>query len=57
MHEPSFFQGQAILTPKNATLEEINEYVMSLIPAEVVILIFQATQWLTSQMMYTPLNF
>jgi len=32
MHEPSFFQDRAILTPKNAIVEEINEYVMSLIP-------------------------
>jgi ATP-dependent DNA helicase PIF1 len=29
-----FFQDRAILTPKNATVEKINEYVMSLIPGE-----------------------
>jgi hypothetical protein len=34
MHIPSFFQDRAILTPKNATVEEINDYVMSLIPGE-----------------------
>ncbi|XP_039688735.1 uncharacterized protein [Medicago truncatula] len=34
MHDPSFFQDRAILTPKNSTVEEINEYVMSLIPGE-----------------------
>jgi len=34
MHDPSFFQDRAILTPKNATVEEINDYVMSLIPGE-----------------------
>jgi ATP-dependent DNA helicase PIF1 len=34
MHEPSFFQDSAILTPKNVTVEEINDYVMSMIPGE-----------------------
>jgi len=34
MHEPSFFQDNATLTPKNVTVEEINEYVMSMIPGE-----------------------
>lgn len=29
-----FFRDRAILTPKNSTVEEINEYVMSLIPGE-----------------------
>jgi len=32
MHYPTFFQDKAILTPKNSIVEEINEYVMSLIP-------------------------
>jgi len=30
MYDPSFFQDRAKLTPKNVTIEEINEYVMSL---------------------------
>ena len=34
MYDESFFQDRAILTPKNITVEEINEYVMSLIPGE-----------------------
>jgi len=34
MNDESFFQDRAILTPKNVTVEEINEYVMSLIPGE-----------------------
>jgi ATP-dependent DNA helicase PIF1 len=34
MHETSFFQDRAILTPKNVTVEEINDYVLSLIPGE-----------------------
>ena len=34
MHDISFFQGRAILTPKNVIVEEINECVMSLIPGE-----------------------
>ncbi|XP_039688693.1 ATP-dependent DNA helicase PIF1-like [Medicago truncatula] len=34
MHDISFFQDRAILTPKNVTVEDINEYVMSLIPGE-----------------------
>jgi ATP-dependent DNA helicase PIF1 len=34
MHEPSYFQDRAILTPRNATVEEINDYMMSLIPGE-----------------------
>jgi hypothetical protein len=34
MHETSYFQDRAILTPRNATVEEINDYMMSLIPGE-----------------------
>lgn len=31
---PSFFQDRAILTPKNVTVEEINNYAITLIPGE-----------------------
>jgi len=34
MHDPTFFQDRAILTPKNIIVQEINDYVMSLIPGE-----------------------
>jgi len=33
-HDPTFFELRAILTPKNGIVDEINEYVMSLIPGE-----------------------
>jgi hypothetical protein len=32
MHDESFFQDRAILTPKNTIVNEINNYVLSLIP-------------------------
>jgi len=34
MHGMSFFQDRAILTPKNVNVDEINEYMMDLIPGE-----------------------
>ena len=34
MHDTSFFQDRAILTPKNTIVDEVNNYVMSLIPDE-----------------------
>lgn len=34
MHDPSFFQERAILTPKNVTVEKINDYMLSLVPGE-----------------------
>jgi ATP-dependent DNA helicase PIF1 len=34
MHETSFFKDRAILTPKNLIIDEINDYMMSLIPGE-----------------------
>ena len=34
MHDESFFQDRAILTPKNTVVDEINSYVLSLIPGE-----------------------
>jgi len=29
MHDPLFFQDRAILTPKNVTVVEINDYIVS----------------------------
>jgi len=34
MNDTSFFKDRAILTPKNLTVDEINDYMMSLIPGE-----------------------
>jgi ATP-dependent DNA helicase PIF1 len=34
MNDPEYFKNRAILTPKNLIVEEINNYVMSLIPGE-----------------------
>lgn len=34
MHDTSFFQDKAILTPKNTIVDENNNYVMSFIPGE-----------------------
>lgn len=34
MHDPSFFEHRAILTPKNIIVDEINDHVMSLILGE-----------------------
>jgi len=34
MHDESFFQNIAILTPKNSIVEEINDYILSIIPSE-----------------------
>ena len=31
MHDESFFQNRAILTPKNSIVEDINDYIFSLI--------------------------
>jgi ATP-dependent DNA helicase PIF1 len=34
MHEKDFFQDRAILTPKNVSVDEINDYMLDLIPGE-----------------------
>jgi len=34
MYETSFFQDRAILTPKNVCVDEINDYMLDLIPGE-----------------------
>jgi len=34
MHDTEFFRDRAILTPKSVTVDEINNYIMSLIPGE-----------------------
>lgn len=34
MHENEFFQDRAILTPKNVSVDEINDYMLDLIPGE-----------------------
>ena len=34
MHDPLFFQNRAILTPKNTIVNEVNDYILSLIPGE-----------------------
>lgn len=34
MYDLSFLQDRAILTPKNVIVEEINDYILSLIPGE-----------------------
>jgi len=46
MGETAYFESRSILAPKNTIVDQINDYVLDLIPGEV-------TRWTTS----TRLNF